>query len=236
MGEIHAQTKTRFVYLNDGNLRLHENGDMYRLVDSGNGKGKEILYKKKRITKKSPVAKGGVKEYYVCTYLETLPDGSKKQRTRSVARLVAENFVPNPEGLKTVRFKDGDSTNYHKDNLEWAVREITQDQRERMIASSGYEAGNCPTCGARAYLDERGMCHRCHKALEAIKRREERVRALQEQFRVVDWEKLSERDKAHVKLRTQGYTYEEIGEHLGVTRQAVGGRLNRILKRFTSEG
>lgn len=44
-------------------------------------------------------------------------------RVRSVAMLVAENFVRMPQaGCKAVRHKDGDPTNNRADNLEWIVK------------------------------------------------------------------------------------------------------------------
>lgn len=39
---------------------------------------------------------------------------------RRVHELVAESFVPNPDGKKYVIHKDGDKLNNHADNLEWS--------------------------------------------------------------------------------------------------------------------
>jgi hypothetical protein len=37
-----------------------------------------------------------------------------------VARLVASEFVPNPEGKQNVTYVDGDRTNVNANNLKWA--------------------------------------------------------------------------------------------------------------------
>lgn len=46
-------------------------------------------------------------------------DGKRKQF--SIHRLVAETFIPNPDGLPCVNHKDENKTNNHVDNLEWCT-------------------------------------------------------------------------------------------------------------------
>lgn len=57
-----------------------------------------------------------------CGYLLVGLCREGKQRHFSVHRLVAQAFLPNPDGLPQVNHKDEDKTNNRADNLEWCTR------------------------------------------------------------------------------------------------------------------
>ena len=46
---------------------------------------------------------------------------NRKMKGFSVHRLVAEQYIPNPNNLPCVNHKDGNKLNNHKDNLEWCT-------------------------------------------------------------------------------------------------------------------
>lgn len=56
---------------------------------------------------------------YGYAYVNLFLDGKKK--ICKTHRLVALAFIPNPDNLPTVNHKDGDKSNAHIDNLEWAT-------------------------------------------------------------------------------------------------------------------
>lgn len=54
-------------------------------------------------------------------YLYVNMSANGKYRSSSVHRLVAEAFIPNPEGLPQVNHKDEDKSNNCAENLEWCT-------------------------------------------------------------------------------------------------------------------
>ena len=51
----------------------------------------------------------------------SLYDADGKLYSRLVHRLVAEAFIPNPDGLPMVRMKDKNKSHVHASNLYWAA-------------------------------------------------------------------------------------------------------------------
>lgn len=61
-------------------------------------------------------------------------DGGVRRTPRSLSKLVADAFVPNPHGATWVRFRDGDVYNAAASNLVWAVKERTAREKEKRTA------------------------------------------------------------------------------------------------------
>lgn len=65
------------------------------------------------------------------TYNLTYPNGKKKKT--KIHRMVAETFIPNPENKPIVNHIDGNTKNFHCDNLEW----VTEKENSRHAVNTG---------------------------------------------------------------------------------------------------
>lgn len=63
---------------------------------------------------------------YLCL---TICDGRERRRSVRVHRLVAETFIPNPDGLPCVRHLDGNPRNNGVGNLAWGTYQQNEDDK-----------------------------------------------------------------------------------------------------------
>lgn len=76
------------------------------------------------------------KGYLRCDLIRT--DGTIQHK--AVHRLVAEAFIPNPEGKQQVNHKNGNKTDNRVSNLEWATQSENQLHRYRVLKQSGVKS------------------------------------------------------------------------------------------------
>lgn len=112
-------------YVNKGNYKIYSNGDIYSHFIGRN--------------LKPDVTREGYQQVTLSLY------GVAKRF--KVHRLVAMEFIPNPENKKTVNHIDGDKSNNDVSNLEWATQlENNAHARENglnPISESNSERWNC---------------------------------------------------------------------------------------------
>ena len=78
-------------------------------------------------------------------YLRTTLEGNGKigRKNKSIHRLVAQTFIPNPDNLPVVMHKDNDPFNNHVSNLQWG----TQSDNIQQAFNEGRKES--PRCGSK---------------------------------------------------------------------------------------
>lgn len=66
----------------------------------------------------------------------------RKRVTKSVHRLVAQTFIPNPDNLPQINHKDNDRTNNNVSNLEWCTASYNRRYQEEFGISSTEARGH----------------------------------------------------------------------------------------------
>lgn len=108
-----------------GDVRTRDRWVPYR------GKGK--LFIKGRILKQQRRNNG---------YLQVEFSVNGKTINRSVHRLVAQTFIPNPDNFPDINHKDCNRTNNNIDNLEWCTASYNQKYREKFGVSNTEALGH----------------------------------------------------------------------------------------------
>lgn len=131
----------------NGILEVHANGDVYRIKD-----GQRV-----------PAAVCGTGRNG--NYQTTSIMANGKQKPLYIHRLVAEAFIPNPEGKPQINHKDGNPKNNDVSNIEWCTpsENINHAYRTGLIQPMK-NAKECHGCGILT-KSKKGMCLSCRKAL-----------------------------------------------------------------------
>lgn len=131
-----------------------------------------------------------------------------------VHRLLALEFIPNPNNYQFVGFKDDDTKNISLDNLYW--------KEERKEVNRFHP---CAICGKKTYLKNK-YCYACKsKAITRDRRLEEQ----KDLFQDVDMNTLTPIEKTVLELRKAGHSYSEIAKVVNKTRSRVGQIINKYI-------
>jgi len=83
-----------------------------------------------------------LKPGYANGYAHVSLSRNGKSRTVTIHRLVAENFIANPDHLPTVNHVDGDKNNNNSVNLEWATQGDNNSHARRTGLSHTFKEGH----------------------------------------------------------------------------------------------
>lgn len=101
-------------------------------------------------------------------YLAVILRKDKIPKLKQVHRLVAEAFVENPEVKSEVNHKDGNKTNNHVDNLEWATR--SENQRHAIKTGLRRVGGQLPFSKSVDCFDMDGNFVKTYSCIQSVEK------------------------------------------------------------------
>lgn len=206
----------------DGRFRVFEDGSINRIKD-----GTEEKAKTNKV--------GREKKYIYVYYRE-----NGKTKSVGVHRLVAQSFIPNPDGKPFVNHKDGEPSNNHVWNLEWVTpSENVQHAHDNWLINPWKKAHPCIYCGALTNA-KTPECTRCRvknvadKIAVAEGRVEEpdhrpyRLKSIAEMYESCDDIGLTKSEKKFLAMAKTGMRIKDIADETGFTKQWVSACLLNV--------
>lgn len=198
--------KSAIVY--GGRFRVFEDGTVYRIKKDGT----EILSCQCNFGRK---AGSNGTQYKCVSYCE-----NGKSRTVTVHRLVAEAFIPNPDGKPEVNHIDGNRSNNNVSNLEWCTR---QENCIHAYANGLIKRHNtvpCKKCG-KPTSSKTGYCSSHYYLATSIENQEEKQEKQRNRFADVSLDGLSNTAYKCVIRAKEGVSQSDIAREIGISRERV---------------
>lgn len=211
--------------------KLKRVGDIFGVTMSGDvyywSEGEWVAAKVYNITTRTK--KDGTKR----TYKQAVAKYHGREYRKYVHRLIATALIPNPMNLPQVNHKNGNSLDNRVENLEW----VTASQNRQ----HAYDIGLAPTKKNNGKLCEAckdhlvlrtSVCAYCKKKLATEGRKQmKRRHDVEVIYNNHDVAPLSFREKNILHQYYWGSTYQEIGDTMKRSKQAIHDTIKR-LKRY----
>ena len=192
----------------NGTFEVTDTGEVYRLKN-----GRKYRAAQSRA--------GRRRNYLFVTYME-----NGKQKMAYVHRLVADAFIPNPEGKPQVNHIDGNPMNNAVDNLEWVTGSENIIHAYRTGLANPYvKAKRCKRCGSWTRAADQ-FCPDCKKVLKKEAIWIDRKANRRDFLCMLDSADIPEKTAEYIELLKYGATYEEVGKMFGVSKQRVYDAIN----------
>lgn len=129
--------------------------------------------------------------------------------------LLAEAFIPNPNGYKYVGFVDENPSNLTLENICWKEKPGSQTGRFHP----------CKLCGKQTYIKN----EYCYKCKGKVDKKNQKMQEQRTELQGLDTSNLTEMEQTIIELRMKGHTYDQIGKEFGISRE----RVRQIIKKLT---
>lgn len=165
-------------------------------------------------------------KYKVVSYME-----KGKQRHAYVHRLIAEAFIPNPDGLPQVNHKDGNPENNRAENLEWCTAQYNIQHAYRTGLINPLKcAAPCLRCGNPTTAKDQ-ICPACKLEIKVEENQKYQFAKRRDEAYSIDPNLLTGTQFKYVQARAAGMSIPQIAEKYSVSKQCVSKAIRQSIRK-----